>query len=442
MKPPTLATSALVTFITLVIWALAETQTLLTDRVTAVVSFAADSPEMLVRVVPGETWSGAVQVELSGPAATINRVREDLARGVTLRVNRELGFVEGSQSVDLGGALARHETIAGTGVAVVRSIPDRVRLEMARAVTVTRPVVFAAAGAQLRGEPTIEPDEVEVRVAEPEAGSLPELVTASPAPRRIEQLVPGERTTLGDVQLSLGRADRPWGLEIIPSRVSVTLELRSATDSIVFPAIPVGVLMPADLVGEWEVVIDEADRFLRDVRVSGPASAINRWRQRGDEPVAYIRLRQSDVESGSGEARAELIELSPSFTVSIDDNRIAYTVRRRRDEPTEPTEPTESADPPNEEPAEQSAEQPSEEPAERLDAPADAADGDGQDPAPTEEPKPEQAQPEEPQPEQAQPEQAQPEQARDDLSPPPEADNESRDDSEGSDPDDGDGVTG
>lgn len=368
MRAPPLATSALVTFITLVIWALAETQTLLTERVTAVVAFSADAPDLLVRVPPEETWGGAVQVELSGPAATINRVRETLAQGVSLRVNRELEFVEGRQSADLSSALARHEAIAGSGVTISRVIPDRVPLEMDRAVTVTRPVVFAGSGTQLRETPEIVPDEVRVRVAQQELETLPEIVTAAPAPRRIERLTPGVRETLSDVPLTLGGGLRLWGLRIDPPRVSVTLELRSATDSIVFPAIPVRTLMPTDLVGAWEVTLAEGDRFLRDVRVSGPAATINQWRQRGFEPVAFIRLRSSDIEAGEGTAKAELIDLPASFTADIDDDTIAFTVRRRAAEvPSQRPTPPDGSD--------RRAEPGAATPAQSTDGPADESGG-------------------------------------------------------------------
>ncbi|MEM0983892.1 MAG: hypothetical protein AAGI17_08075, partial [Planctomycetota bacterium] len=327
---PSFGTAALVTFVTIVVWALAETQTLRTELVTASVSFAPGSPDLLVRVAPNENWPGSVELELSGPAGSIDRLRERLASGIALTANREISVSTGRQTIDLRDTIRRNEAFSDAGVAIVRSSPERVAIEMERVEVIRRPVALEAAGAQLRGTPTITPAEVEVRVAAQAASLIPEFVIARPPADRIASLTPGVATTIEDVPVEVPGV-RPWGLSIAPARVAVTMELRTATDSIVFPALPVRVLLPSDAVGKWAVEIAEADRFLRDVRVTGPAATINQWRQREFEPVALITLRGPDLETGGGTTRAALIQMPASFTATIEDADIAYTTRRLLD---------------------------------------------------------------------------------------------------------------
>ncbi|MEO1512173.1 MAG: hypothetical protein AAFU70_08880, partial [Planctomycetota bacterium] len=204
-----------------------------------------------------------------------------------------------------------------------------VELQMDELVTRALPVVIDA-GVDLASPATTDPPEVSIRCPSELLEFLPDRLVARVSREALEGLRPGVAHSVQGVPVSalFPVGVGPWAVTYEPSRVAVTLELRSETDSMLVPAVPVRLLLAPEAVGRWSVEISDDDRFIRDVRLSGPAAVIDRLREQEFVPTAIVRLTAPMLEAGAGEAEVRLIELPSRVSRPFESYRVRYRAER------------------------------------------------------------------------------------------------------------------
>lgn len=300
-------TVLVVTLITLLVWALAEGQTLQRTTRSVAVSVDPGASGRSMRIAQLAGWSGAVELELQGAASAIDRVQNELREGLTLSVGAELPSETGMPVVNLRDAISQTPVFARSGVTIRRATPENLALEVQPKVEVRLPVRVRAPEGVLRNEPRVEPDTVLVKVPETVAELLPEEAVAVLAGGALDRLLPGQSATLRGIQVKLENlSPEAWGVEIVPQTVDVALRVRSRTETLTVPVIPVYVAMEPRFAGAWRVEI-VGDAALNDVELSGPAEPISAVRRGEVVPLGVVRLGVDDLRPGEVSKKVELI---------------------------------------------------------------------------------------------------------------------------------------
>lgn len=318
-------TALTVTVITLLVWALAEGQTLQRATRSVPVQIDAGSSGRAIRVM-GSGWSGAVEIEMQGGAASIGRVQNELRDGLVLAVGAELSSETGDTLVDVREAISRTPTFARSGVTVRRTTPETLSIDVQPIVEMRVPVRVRVPEGVLRGEPRVTPDAVTVRVPESKSGSIPAEAYAALAGGALDRMLPGQSASRNIPVRLENVPDHVWGLELVPAEVEVSFRIRSRTETLVVPLIPVHVAMEPRFAGAWRVEVLGESAGLLDVELSGPVEAIGLVRRGEAVPLGVVRLTVDDLRPGEVEKRVELIGLPGSVLVGGDERRVRLRV--------------------------------------------------------------------------------------------------------------------
>jgi YbbR domain-containing protein len=331
-----LRTIVLVTFVSALIWAFAEGQSLQTRRTRAEIEFPATSASAyVVRVLDDQGWSGTVELQVEGPATslegleTVLRAPLSLAPGMAEGVPAE----SGEHSVDLREVLRNLPLFRARGVTVISAEPQSVRVVIEALTTTQVPIRVEVAPGEIEGTAeAVGRSEVTVRLPTRVAAQLTSesRVIARVRAEDLARLEPGRRAVVPNVRLEPGpelMGVQP--LEITPAQVDVQLLVRSKTEVVVLPSVPVDVRIPPDLLDVWTIEIPPEEQSLRDVRVTGPSEIIQRIRNNQQPVTAFIRLTYTDLERGVTSLQAEFTNLPSQLTVEADDREIQFVARRR-----------------------------------------------------------------------------------------------------------------
>lgn len=330
-------TILIVTIVTLFIWLFAEGEGLRTQRLRVDVALDAGGATRVLRVLPGQAWTGGVEARVEGSTAALDALlagTAGAAGAITLTAGRELPGTPGTHSVDILAALRSSETLRQSGVTLLDVDPPSVELVIDPLVTRTVPVRIVAPDAELAGPPEPEPASVEIEFPESFASIFegqPVAVTARLTPAQLEALEPGQPALVPGVRLEPPRAlVGETGVSIGPERVDVSLTLRSRTDAELLASVPVFVRLPAAEAERWLVEVDEP-QFLRDVRVSGPREEIERVRSGDLRVVAELTLTFDELERGITEKQADFGSLPTSLRFETADQTVRFRAVRRAD---------------------------------------------------------------------------------------------------------------
>jgi hypothetical protein len=299
-----LQTFVLVTTITLLIWLIAESQSL--DAATKQIQLRLITPEASGLIITsGGSDDRIISVDLQGSTASLDRLLN--------RLNNLGGSIDlvldtpGEPLVDVMDALTMSPPFRASGVNVRSVEPPTISgIRIERVVEI--PDVRLAlpdlpAGVELMETALIQPPVVTVRAPESMASVLAE--------NRIGEIILSE-TVLDGLQPGLNVLEQQrirlpasgnQALVVIdPPTARVTLNVRDATVTWESEReLPVNVLLPADLTGEYRVVLNQRDRFIR-VRFTGPAQGIEALQADLPRAVPFIYLRSDELEAGEGQA--------------------------------------------------------------------------------------------------------------------------------------------
>lgn len=335
----------MVTLITAVIWVFAEAESLRTKQISAEVIFQGDpSGERVIDVADGQGWRGRVELTVEGSAAGLDRLQSRLNRQpIKLTPGMDGVPVEaGEQAVDLRLALRAHPDLREMGATISKTDPASVKVRADQMVPRELRVDVQAPDGELDGVPETRPAKVTVRLPASDAASLGPQATAVAKldGSMLSKLVPGRVETVTGVAVTLPTWIAPGRASIEPSTVDVQLKLRSRTATVTVPSVPVQVRMAAVEMGKWDVEIPEADRFIRDVKVTGPSDLVNQVKTGEIKVVATVSLGFEELEKGVTSKEVSFTDFSSQLPLKFEaDNRVVRVTVRKRAEASAGVEP-------------------------------------------------------------------------------------------------------
>ncbi len=319
-----------VTLIAVMVWVVAEGQTLQRQAVEMKVGFG--SNQQYAASVQTEGWTGSVKVTFEG-SANVSTEAQGL-NGDLLVVEPGQGTVPietGVHSVDLRQLIREMLETRRSALSVVSVEPATVAVRVQQLERIEQDVVVVLPDGIAASNLVVTPAKVALLVP---VGSLTGTVEARvvlDAASLAGQPL-GRPISLGERAVTLSNSDSaplPQGLVVTPASVSVALELQTRAAQVTLASIPIVVQLPPTELNRWNVEIPDSDRVLRDVTLTGPATVIEEYRNGQRQLLAVIRLGFEELETRIESKRAEFPGLGVGVTVEVQDREVGLTITPR-----------------------------------------------------------------------------------------------------------------
>lgn len=330
-------TLVVVTVLAALAWVLAESQTLRTESLSVQVAFddGRGDPSTIgpvVRVSPGQGWDGSCELHMAGSAALIDQLLEELRSGVTLTLGRELPATPGTQGIDLRDALRQAEPIRDSGVTLESVEPSVVTIEVDRLKAIEVPLeIRTPDGAALAAAPRTSLANVRLILPESAEGQLGEgrSAVATLTDADLAPLVPGRDETVAGVRVAAPAAVAgAWGVQVIPARVDVVVQVRSKAATMTIARLPVQVQLAPSELKRWSIEVEPADQDLTDLVLTGPQEQIDRIKRGEVRPTAVVALSFEELEAGVGSKRATVIGLPAGVKYEVARDEVRLKIER------------------------------------------------------------------------------------------------------------------
>lgn len=307
---------ALLAGVTILIWLLAESESLRTEKVRVEVQFLADpTSSRLVRIPAVQDFAGSVSLRLQGSNAKVDALAAALRKGVHLELGSEgVSSLPGEHAVNIEAALRALPLVRNSAVSLSEVEPATCTIIVDTLVTRDMSVkVVVPEGQILDGSPEAFPPTVQVTYPESAAKDLPPEATvfARLDAASLAGLPAGRAGTLNNIQLEL--PEPVWSMEgvrIAPAQASVTLRLRSRVDVYTIPSVPVQLRLPVDAAGRYDLDTDTTE--LKEIAVVGPLDLIGQIKAGKLLPVATLALSAGELEQAA--ASGQVLTKEPVFS--------------------------------------------------------------------------------------------------------------------------------
>ncbi len=339
-----LKTFGIVTVFTLLIWAFAEAESLTTKTVRVDVAFMTDPQSGRVLDVPeGQGWNGRVEMVFEGSTASVGDLESILRKGLVLRAGMDgVPADPGEHTIELRQALRSAPQLESRGVTIVKVDPPAVRVVVDTLVKRDLKVLPDATGAVVDGAIECKPATVRLTLPRSLSDLLPEnaSVIARIGSDTIKTLVPGRNETVNGILLLPPRElDGRSHISIEPDHVDVSLKLRLRNDSYTIASVPVHVKIAVGELGRWNVTVPEEDRFIRDVKVSGPGDQVDRIRRGEIRITAILPLSFDELERGITNKDVTFAEVPTDLKFDAERMNVRLTITRREAPAAAPANP-------------------------------------------------------------------------------------------------------
>ncbi|HZZ42003.1 MAG TPA: hypothetical protein VFE58_03635 [Tepidisphaeraceae bacterium] len=288
--------------LTLLIWIYAERQQERHQKVQFQVELVLNTPD---RVILGPA-NRTITANLRGPAAQLETIKDQLWEkaddkpAVTIPIEPSLG----PGAHDIQTSLILNDPIFRShGISVDDTDPQTLNVYLdqivEREVTVQAPPNVM----NLDGKPVFDPPRVKVRGPRSEldqAGSDGMLDAFADLAGRESLKTPGVHEEKGVAVITQLRGEH---VTVSPAKVNVTLKVRPADVTVVWPYMPVWVNMPPGFGDKYKVVL--TNQTMKDVHLTGPAEIISAMQQESYRPKPKARLDVSNADLPAGETRVK-----------------------------------------------------------------------------------------------------------------------------------------
>jgi hypothetical protein len=332
-----------VTFIAVLVWILAEGQTLRTTTVTADINFDAGSNTRAIRVSPGDDFAGRVQLRVSGSSTGMAELNRRLREPIALQLGVEIPFQSGQQVIDLYDALRRSALLRQIAVTLNNVDPRFVSIDADELVTVELPIRVELPDVQIDGAVRTDPETIAVTLPRSVQAALEPgaaYMHASLGSEILSRLTPGVEQRIDGARLQPSPAlATSWLVKPAAPQAAVVLTLRSHTATEIIPTVPVLIRIAPSELGRFDIAVNEDDRFLHDVVLRGPSPLIERIRSDPTlRPIAVVALGFEELERGITSKDAAIV-LPPGFgqvEARADIVSVRLTITRREAPPEPP----------------------------------------------------------------------------------------------------------
>lgn len=326
-----LRTVVVVSLVSVLIWIVAEGESLSTERVEVVVRLVSDSSDTAMRPTADNGWTGRVVLELEGSTAEVSRLRELLRDPIGLNPGDPGVPVEpGQHTLDIADVLRQSEVFEGSGVSLSSVEPETADVLIDRVQWRQFEVAVNVPDLASASSPVADPRQVRVLVPSLVAGQISNLrsLTASLTSDQVAGLKVGERNVIPNVPIDLPEAlaNHPF-VRATPDRVSVTVTLENREDSITLNNVPVQIRRPAFEAERWTVQVDPQDHLLQNVTVTGPSDLIEQIRNQQLTIFASVVLTLDDRDAGITQKEATFSDLPTPLSFSAPSTTVRLTIR-------------------------------------------------------------------------------------------------------------------
>ena len=326
-------TFILVTFVTALIWIFAEGESLTRRSLKADVFFESDAAGERVIAVSDAAWRDRVDIVVQGTASAVTEAESVLRRAVRLRPGMSgVPSQSGEFTVDLEQALSDAPELAAAGITIARADPPGVTVRIDQLQEKTLPVVLDAPGVDIEGPAEVTPTSVKLRLP---AEFAAKLTADTPARIRIPaetlaKLVPGRKESIASLPIELPTAVvGAHSTKFDPATCSVAITLRNNTASHKLSSVPDFINLAAVEMGKWDITINEADRFLTDVTVTGPSDLVDRVRRCDLKVAATVPLSFEELERAIAAKDALFSDLPAALRFEVQNARVRLDIQRR-----------------------------------------------------------------------------------------------------------------
>ena len=320
----------LVTFITLVVWIFAEAASVQTREFPAAdVTFVGEEGQY-IRVVDNQNWHDTLDVVVEGSSAELDEAERALRKVKIAPGQGGIPTEPGEYTVDLRQALRAAAGLPAKGVTIARVNPATVRVEVDKMVARTASIRVDVPDVELDGPAEAKPDAAQVLLPSRVAAATPDGLTlvATPEASRIKALVAGRRETLSNVALRLPAGIT--GAKVQPELIEIAFRIKAKQAVVTLKTVPVLVRLAPRELGKFEVEINEADQFLRDVRVTGPADLVGQVERGEFRIAATLSLSFEELERGINSKQVTFADFPGSLNIEVANPLVRLTVRRRK----------------------------------------------------------------------------------------------------------------
>ncbi len=330
-------TAALVTLVTLVIWFFAESESLTSRSVRVEAAFEVEpKDDRSLRVIDPD-WQQRIDTVIEGATAAVSEAETVLRRPVRFQLGAPgIPTDLGEQTVDLAAALRGLPDLQGKPVTILRADPSTVRVRIEQLATrELKVVVDAPPGTRFESLPEARPATVKISLPEVDARLLDESAVAFAriSGETLSRLVPGRRETISNVAVDAPPLVAGPRTRLNPSRIDVDVTLQSRTATLTLASVPVFILVAAVEYERWDITVAPEDRFLTDVKVSGPSDLVDRVRRGEIRVTAKVELTFDELERGISSKEVVFSQMPTDLTFTADNPRVRLQIRKRENGP-------------------------------------------------------------------------------------------------------------
>lgn len=329
-------TVVMVSVIAVLIWLYAEGENVKPREVTFDVQFV--SPQGVdLMIQPAQPTR--VRMTFRCANTQFTEVQRLVAKPMSIAVDDPGAAVSQSQTIVIKEWLTNRSPIAHAGVTIDEVQQPTVQVQVERMATVTLPIEPSPTvpqGVELLAASTVAPDKAQVRVPASLQNAIQQLsLQATLDAAAIEKLEPNIPHTAVS-PLTLPPAYRIYNASIRPATAKLTFTVRRQIESVALKTVPVMILaMPSELARQ-SVIIDEDNRALRDVTVTGPSAVIDRISKNPSLVWAELRLSPDELAQALGKEvnrKSPTLSGPPEVTFSPPPPVTFRVVLNRKDEP-------------------------------------------------------------------------------------------------------------
>lgn len=332
-----LPTLVVVTIVSVLIWAFAETETLRQRELAIELSYVPTDTNVSIEVLegpaPGAGKTVRVEVTLEGAVGAVEEIERLFRQPVMLFEASDKTLEAGDQTIDLRSVLRDHGDVRRLGVTIKKVDPPTMLVRVDALVEREVPLRLDAGALELETPAEIKPARVKLRLPARDAAGISEsafatcVLDAGTAAR----LVPGRKETLSALRVippaPIAQSSR---VVCVPAQADVSFTLRRRTASITLASVPVHIQLAASEQPNWEVKIDAKDQFLTDVKVSGPSDLIKQIEEKKLPVVAVLQLSFTELEGGKVTSKEVVFSTMPtSLTFEAANKSVGFTATRK-----------------------------------------------------------------------------------------------------------------
>lgn len=286
----------LVSIIAALVWLYAENENVKPRDIDFNVVFVTESPN---EIIVSPTAPTRVRVSVRASTAQLAELRRRQQQGpLQISVGYDAQAEAGRQTIVLAQRMAEDAAFRERGIGQLETQPETLAVTVDRIEEIDVPVVVDTIGLAVKGQATVEPAMIKLRVAASVArreGPFTAVAHLSDLSVDWAELEPNIAHALPPARLTLMPDLESGQAQLMPDTATITFTVIRQTDEIILPFVPITVGMPPGTRG-YTVELHEDDRVLREVTLRGPTQTIARIREDASTIFALLRLTADDIE--------------------------------------------------------------------------------------------------------------------------------------------------